>query len=161
MKIKIYCLYIFLFLCIGCAAKKNVTQAHCNYQLKCAGYGHDGTQKVYAWGEGRNLKEAREDALKNAVHGTIFKGVQDEVDGCRKSPLLPNPNARQQHSDYFDAFFSPQGEYVNHVSQVNSGSKDVLRAGKKQLKSQFLVVVNLSSLKRSLKAAGILKGLNY
>lgn len=130
-----------------------------NYEVECMGTGMDGTQLVKVWGFGNKPEDAAYQARKNAVHAMIFKGINGGKPGCMTRPLVTKPGAEVQHADYFNAFFSNGGHYLNFVSQTGDGTMDRIKIDKKQYKVGVVVAVKHAELRRELETAGIIQRL--
>ena len=142
--------------------RKNNVAAFYNYEVQCMGTGMDGTQLIKVWGYGEKPNDAIEQAKKNAVHAVIFKGITAGAGGCMVRPLVTAPGAEQQFEDYFNAFFSERGNYLNFVNLSSDGSidpRDRLKVGK-QFKVGVIVSVSHAQLRKELEAAGVLKKLD-
>lgn len=96
--------------------------------IKCMGTELDGSQTLRVLGYGRNRVDAKEQAMKNAVYAVIFDGVRDGVQGCNLRPLVTEVNARERYEDYFNIFFSDNGEYKNYVSLKDTKKRSADRA---------------------------------
>ncbi len=130
-----------------------------NYEVECMGTGMDGTQLVKVWGYGKKPAVAAYQAKKNAVHAVVFKGINGGKPGCMSRPLITKPGAEVQHGEYFEAFFSDGGHYLNFVSQSGDGTMDRIKVSKKQYKVGVVVSVKHAALRRELETAGIINKL--
>lgn len=161
MKIIIISLFAFGSLLYNCGTTKNSAVFY-NYEVECMGTGMDGTQLIKVWGYGRKPDDAIEQAKKNAVHAVIFKGITSGKPGCMQKPLSTEVGGEQQHQEYYNAFFSKGGKYLNFVSITNDGSinpNDRLKTGS-QYKIGEVVSVSHSLLRKELEAAGVIKKLD-
>ena len=131
-----------------------------NYEVECLGTGTDGTQILKIWGYGKKPDKAILQAKRNAVHAVIFKGIYAGKPGCTKQPLVKDPNAINEHSDYFDAFFEEGGKYLSFVAVSGDGVKESVKVGK-QYKVAIAVSVMKDPLRKELENAGIIKSLNH
>lgn len=150
----IRCIYIIICIsCSSCNLFRNVSIDN-EYQVECLGVELDGSQTLKVMGNGRNRFDAVEQAKKNAVHSTIFKGVNSGREGCYNQPLITNPNSRELNSQYFDDFFSDNGPYSNFVNYEDERiSNKILRGFKfsRRSVSNILVVrVSRNKLKKKL-----------
>lgn len=130
-----------------------------NYEMECMGTGMDGTQLIKVWGYGRKPDDAILQAKKNAVHGVIFKGILAGKPGCMVKPLVTEPGAETKYNEYFEAFFTNGGKYLNFIALSGDGMQDRIKVGK-QYKVGILVSVMHSALRKELEAAGIVKKLD-
>lgn len=105
-----------LILCItGCKSTQLVTATISDYAPTCIGTEHDGSITVKSWGVGKNENDANEQAGKNAVVQTLFKGFFDQEFKIR--PLVNEANAREKYSKYFDNMLKDGGKYKSFVSK--------------------------------------------
>lgn len=88
--------------------------------VRCLGVELDGTQTLRVQGYGRNRRDARMQAKKNAVWAVIFDGIRDGAGGCEMRPLVTEANARERHEDYFNRFFQDSGDWSEYVSLRDS-----------------------------------------
>ncbi len=94
--------------------QRNVAGAY-NYETECIGVEGDGSQTVKGWGSGRNREDAIEQAKKNGLADVLFKGIRSNK-GCNQKPIFFNPDAREKHEDYFNAFFVDDGPYKEFIT---------------------------------------------
>jgi hypothetical protein len=131
-----------------------------NYEVECLGTGSDGTQILKIWGYGKKPERAILQAKRNAVHAVVFKGIYAGQPGCTKRPLVNNPNAEQEHQDYFNAFFDEGGKYLSFVATSGEGVMQSVKVGK-QFKVAIGVSVMKDQLRKELENAQIIKGLDH
>lgn len=129
------------------------------YDIECAGNGAVGTYLVKVWSYSTQKQVAYDQALKNAIHGVIFKGYSGENGCVGQSPLARQNGAEVENADYFKHFFSDGGEYRKYASVVN-GTTDVMIVGR-EYKVGVEVSVKKDDLRRALEEAGVIKSLNY
>ena len=129
------------------------------YELECAGNGVQGTYLVRVWTYDKKQKDAQAACARNAVHGVIFKGFAGG-DGCiGQKALVPTPGAEMENQEFFNLFFSDNGEYRKYVSIV-AGSELCEKVGK-EYRAGAIVSIQKDELRKALEAAGVIKGLNY
>lgn len=101
--------------------------------IRCLGVELDGSQTLRVQGYGRNRSDAKEQAKKNAVWAVVFDGIREGAQGCNMRPLVTEVNARERYEDYFNLFFSDNGEYKKYVSlrdtKKRSGGKSKDKLG--------------------------------
>ena len=129
------------------------TAAYYNYEVECLGVELDGSQTLRAWGEGRNKKDAVEQAKKNAVRAVVFKGIQGGLQGCNTKPVLLEVNAEEKYEDYFNVFFMDNGEYLNSGSMKDEKRTSLFTKDKEKEKSKHFVkyVITVRVLRSELK----------
>ncbi len=134
-----------------------VTQsaAHASFEPTCLGVELDGSQTLRAWGKGRSKSDAIEQAKKNAVNTVLFTGGGGE---CNPTPLVPEVNARERYSAYFNPFFKDGGEYKKYVKEENAGKATRLESKGSSISNYGIIVtVDREKLRRQLEKDGILK----
>lgn len=114
MKKIIFITMLMFVCCVHVNAQKQTIYAR--YSVRCLGVELDGSQTLRVQGYGRNRADAKEQAMKNAVWAVIFDGIKDGVDGCNTRPLVTEVNAKERYEDYFNIFFTDNGEYKKYVS---------------------------------------------
>ncbi|NOR28336.1 MAG: hypothetical protein GQ540_07395 [Lutibacter sp.] len=134
------------------------------YDLECEGIGKQGSKLVKVWSYSKNPKHAISRAMKNAVHGIIFKGYAGGGTGCTPSKALVGSATKvEEHASFFDAFFLDGGEYLKYVSAAtdgNIGPGDRLKVSRREYKIGVVVNVLHGQLRKRLEEEGILRGLS-
>jgi len=131
------------------------------YEVEAVSTGAEGSYLVKVWSYSKKPILAIEQAKKNAVHGIIFRGFAGKVRVSGQKALATDPNIEIEKQEFFDDFFKDGGKYMKFVSLTNDGSiaaEDRLKVGK-EYKIGVIVSVNVSSLRKDLEDAGIIKGL--
>lgn len=119
---------------------------------------------VKVWNYGRKEDITRDNCMRNAIHGILFKGYMPT--GSRmadqgKKPLVPE--GYDAHKKYFDDFFK-SGDYLQYVQLTNKGqmnSGDVIKIAKKEYKVGMVVLVNFNGLRDRLEKDKIVKSLDF
>lgn len=62
--------------------KANRDTKEWRYDVECEGIAKQGSKLVKVWSYSKNPKFAIEQAMKNAVHGMVFKGYSGGGNGC-------------------------------------------------------------------------------
>lgn len=159
---------IFLFIPFVLTAQKGKKKAdkdtyNWRYELEVVATGIQGTYQMKVWSYSKKVDTAIEQAKKNAVHGVIFRGFPANGRVQGKKPLSRNPNLEMEHGDFFRDFFAQGGKYLKFVSVVNNGAiapGDRIKINKKEYKIGVVISVNISSLRKDLEAAGIIKSMS-
>ncbi|MDR0619349.1 MAG: hypothetical protein LBG17_05570 [Bacteroidales bacterium] len=140
--------------------KADKATAQWKYELEGAGVGTQGTYLVKVWTYSKNKNVAIEQCKKNAVHGIIFKGFagNDKVRSGQK-PLAKNPAIEKENADFFKVFFQNGGKYMAFVTCSADAANELIKVGK-EYKAGVVVSVNVSELRKSLEAAGIIRSLS-
>lgn len=125
---------LILFATLSLMSANAQTQiVYARSSIRCIGVELDGSQTLRVQGYGRNRSDAKEQAMKNAVWAVIFEGIRDGVEGCNMRPLVTEVNAKERYEDYFNLFFSDNGEYKKYVSlrdtKKRSGAKSKDKLG--------------------------------
>ncbi len=132
------------------------------YELEAYNTPNKGAVYVKVWSYGPDVTVARDQAMKNAVHGVIFRGVpaNDARRIPAKSPLVADYEVEQNHKAFFDQFFTDGGEYLRYVTKTTSASSDdILKYDKKNYKVGIIVTVQYDALKKMLEKRGIIESL--
>lgn len=131
--------------------------AYGNAQVEYLNSEMDGSVTLRATGQGKNQKDAVEQAKKNALYEVIFNGIRG-AEGSLQRPLIFEVNAREKHSNYFNQFFSDKGPYRDFISMKDQkkGSK-VKIDGDVQVKYIITVRVLVPELKNQLTQDKIIK----
>lgn len=149
-------LYTLLIVVVLLACKpKEYISGYYSYDTECLGKNLDGTQLVKSWGTGMDVKEARENAYKEALRDVLFKGIRNGSEECKVSPLITEVNAMQRHEEYFNSFFSSNGDYRDFIEEQNKKPFKNEDSNKKQAFG-FTLLIDMQSLKSQLQQDQIL-----
>lgn len=155
-KIFLFAIVMLASLCSVSAQTKTIYDRN---SIRCLGTELDGSQTLRVLGYGRNRTDAKEQAMKNAVYAVIFHGIRDGVEGCNLRPLVTEVNARERYEDYFNIFFSDNGEYKNYVSLKDTKKRSADKAKDKVGYSyEMTICVLRSELKARLKKDNVISG---
>ena len=167
---KTYLKYILLFFLVNhLNAQKHDRKSNQNteiwrYEIECAGVGGQGSKLVKVWSYLESPKASESIALKNAVHGIVFKGYSGGVQGCSSfRPLVRDAEVHEEHKRFFKNFFQDGGMYLKFVTSATEGmvdAGDVFKIGKKKFKVGIVVSVQTELLRRHLEKNGIISGLS-
>ena len=138
----------------------NKLGAHYTYETECMGTELDGSYTLKAWGVGRNIVDAREQARKNAVRDVIFKGISKGKEGCEIKPILFELNAYDKYRDYFNKFFADHGafeKFVNYKDKRAGSSAKTRQRTDAEVKYGVIVRVKRAELREKLIQDNILK----
>jgi|GEM_PF-6109514 hypothetical protein len=108
---------------------------------------------VKANGFGKNPKEAKNEAIRNAISSVLFKGVPGS---SVKRPLISQPGARQAHNLFFDPFFADNGPYLDYAVVMSHLAKDRIKV-KSGVQRAIILKVNYLRLQKALEQQGIIK----
>lgn len=145
----------------SCGTQK--TQAYYDYDSKVIGTELDGSYTIRAWGRARNAMDAYTQARKTAVYDVIFNQIQFATGTAPSSsgvlrPLLMEVNAKTKYEDYFNAFFTRDGEFEKYCSMKEKRLFSTkYQKTDAQTQAQVTVCVYRSKLKAKLIEDGILK----
>lgn len=132
------------------------TQAF-RYDIEYVKTAGEGIVEVRVASYAKKQAVALEQCTKNAVHGVIFKGYAGG--GSAQSALSKEAGAEAAHADFYKMFFANGGEYMKYVTAVQSESASYMKVGK-EYKVSETIFVNKKALRKSLEAAGIIRGLS-
>lgn len=141
----------------GSKSKANKDTKQWRYEIECAGTGTAGTYVVKVWSYSKKQAVATNQAVKNAVHGVIFKGVAGGSGCTTQRPLAANPAVEYDRADFFDRFFADGGDFQKYGSAT--GVPETMKVGK-EYKVGVVVSVYKDNLRKALEQAGVIKGLN-
>ncbi|MEW7289913.1 hypothetical protein [Aquimarina sp. 2304DJ70-9] len=134
------------------------------YDVECEGIAKQGSKLVKVWSYSKNPKFAIAQAMKNAVHGIVFKGYAGGGNGCTPfKPLVKNPGVENDHADFFETFFSDEGEFRKYVTAAADGNiapGDRLKVSKREYKIGVVVNVATDQLRKRLESEGIIRSLS-
>ena len=162
MKVKIsFLAAIALAICFitSCRTNHEVSGAVSAMTVETVSLGDrgDGSIVLRAWGSGANMGDAIEQAKRNALHDVLFTGIKRGSRNDRvKRPLIPDVNAEEKYSIYFDPFFSLGGEYKNFVVEEPGSAKRMKSTGLSRDGYGVVVIVDYAKLKQQLLNDGIL-----
>lgn len=132
------------------------------YEIVCTGTGLEGTVLLKVWSFSRKSAMATEQSKKNAVHGVVFKGYANPNGGGTQKPLVKEPLTPEQEQ-YFEVFFSDEGQYLKYVTLSNdaqAGLAERIKVGK-EYKVGVLLAVSKDELRRQLERDGVIKRLDF
>ena len=126
--------------------------------IECLSSELDGSITVRVTGAGKNKRDAKEQAKKNAIFEIIFNGIHDNKLGSNCRPLVTEVNAREKYEDYFNNFFKDKGDYLKYTSEADEKrfSKET-KKNKYENSYRLTIRVLRSELKEHLKKDGIIK----
>lgn len=144
-------------LCLAGCAKEVSTSSYYPSKTTYMNDEGDGSITVRAYGHGRNQKDARAQAAKNALRDVIFRGVTVPGNALLSKPLVTTPNAEEKYQELFNAFFTDGGDYRRFVSsadsKVHSDNKEVNSV---QVKEAVTVRVLRPALRQYLIEKGVI-----
>ncbi len=127
------------------------------YTIQNEAVGDGNTALVCVHSYSKSIEVAREQCLKNAIHGLIFRGAPGKdatVKGL--APLVNNSAVEHEHSDFFQNLFRDGGEYRRYATVASSeGVGSVVKKGK-EYDVRVYVTVQYADLRRRLEQEGIL-----
>lgn len=156
MIVVLLCLVTFCF--AQSKKKANKDTEHFRYEIECAGNGTQGTYLVKVWSYSKKANVAAEQCKKNAVHGIIFKGYTSKNGCVAQRAMASNPGVEMEHAEFFDLFFSENGEYLKYVA-LTAGTQEIIKVGK-EYKVGVVVSVSKDALRKALESAGVIRSLS-
>jgi hypothetical protein len=107
-----------LTVCFAFLSCRSVSHAGNTYSFEpeCLGVAMDGSLTLKVMGIGRNRKDAVNQAKKAAIRDVLFKGIYAGSPECERRPVLPIVNIQKSREDYFNAFFSENGDYLQFAA---------------------------------------------
>lgn len=140
----------------GCGSRRS--QASYDQPSKVLSANYDGSYVIRTQVRARNSALAFTDAQRKAVQEVIFDGVQAGSNGIQDlKPLIYDKNAREKYEDYFNAFFSDNGEWKNYCSLKDRRAfSSTYERTRTQMVQSVTVTVARDALKKRLQADGII-----
>ncbi len=133
------------------------------YDIECEGIAKRGSKLVKVWSYSKNKKHAISHAMKNAIHGIVFKGYAGGEQGCTPlKPLVKSTETETTYKDFFNDFFKDGGEYLKYVSAATDGNiaaGDRLKVSRREYKIGAIVNVQYEQLRKRLEKEGIIRSL--
>ncbi len=127
------------------------------YTIQTEDPGKDHTVIVCVHSYSKSVQVAREQCLRNAIHGLIFRGAPGKNandDGL--APLVNDMDVEQKHSEFFRNLFQDGGEYRRYASVASSGGQgSVVKIGK-EYDVRVYVTVQYNDLRQRLQNEGII-----
>lgn len=155
---------IVLLICSFSASSKDKADKDTDiwrYEIEAVSTGTEGSYLIKVWSYSKKPVLAIEQAKKNAVHGIVFKGFASKQRVSGQKALANDPNIEVEQQEFFKSFFADGGNYMRFVQLTNDGSiaaEDRLKVGK-EYKIGVIVSVNVSSLRKNLEDAGVIREL--
>ncbi|MEG1794176.1 MAG: hypothetical protein RR908_03745 [Rikenellaceae bacterium] len=167
---KLFIILALVCLCFNMdanAKKRKIQKANAQteafrYDIEIESVGIQGTYLVKAWSYSKRSTVAAEQAMKNAVHGVLYKGLAGKTGVSGKAPLLNSPAEIEAFKQYSDAFFGASGEYRKFAELATDGrvaAEDFMKVGR-EYKVGLVVSVKVDALRKDLETRGIIKGLS-
>ncbi len=142
--------------------KMNKDTENWKYEVEIVARGTDGSHQIKIWTHAKSLENALRQSKKNAVHALVFKDIPSKgrIKGTKK---LLNASMDDKKTQFFDKFFTDEGEHQRFITLVNNGKLgpgDRIKIDRKTYKFGVVVSVNTSGLRKYLEKEGIIKGLS-
>ncbi len=147
---------ITLLSLVGCGARRS--QAYYDQPSKLLSANYDGSYVIRTEVRARNSAVAFTDAQRKAVREVIFNGVAAGSNGVQDiKPLVFDKNAQEKYEDYFNAFFSDNGDWKNYCSLHDRRIfTSTYQRTRTQMVQTVTVTVLRDELKKRLQADGII-----
>lgn len=145
------------FALTGCSKKEVSTSSYYPSKTTYMNDEGDGSITVRAYGHGRNRRDAKAQAAKNALRDVIFRGVTVPGNAQLSRPLVTTLNAEEKFRDLFDAFFTDGGDYTRFVSSEDRKARsDNKEKNSVQVKEATTVRVLRPALRQYLIEKGVI-----
>lgn len=141
-------------------ADKNTQEWY--YELEAFSSPYRGSCNVKVWSYGPDIKTARDQAAKNAVHGTIFRGIPGNPDKRLSAlpALVADFSTEEAHRDFFADFFKDGGQYLKYATRtVSAGSDEIVKYSRRNYKVGVIITVQYDALRKMLEQQGITESL--
>ena len=157
-KLKLFSLFILMLSTINVYGGKP-KEVPLKYDIVCAGSALDGYYLVKVSAYADKSSQISNDLVKKcAIHGVLFRGFSGSNGCTSQKPLALSPSTEQEHNDFFKAFFSNGGKYMNYATIID-GSITTEKVGK-QYKITATISIAKTILRNDLEKAGIIKSLS-
>jgi hypothetical protein len=130
---------------------QNRNAGNYKFETECLGVEMDGSQTLKSWGEGKNNRDAIEQAKKIAVRDVIFKGIRNGKSDCEPAPLVGEVNAQKKYEYYFNKFFADGGDFKEFVTSQDQTIADAIFKDKKKADNGVQIGVIVRVLRIELK----------
>jgi hypothetical protein len=149
----ISCIFLLaLFMQVSMITKaQNRNAGNYKFETECLGVEMDGSQTLKSWGEGKNNRDAVEQAKKIAVRDVIFKGIRNGKSDCESAPLVGEVNAQKKYEYYFNKFFADGGDFKEFVTAQDQTIADAVFKDKKKADNGLQIGVIVRVLRIELK----------
>jgi hypothetical protein len=147
---------VFIFSCKSSEKSINTTSAYLNFEtqfVKQESFGTD-CYKIYVSGDSK--KECIKKAKLELIKSILFTGVHTAPN---PKPLVPEVNAIEKYSGFFNSFLRESGQFSEFVSLHKGGKideNDRMKTGERKLMGVELLV-NTIKLKDYLESVGVIK----
>lgn len=142
----------------SCATHRTV--AYSKSEPICIASELDGSYTLRVEGRGKNASDAYDEAGKQAVYAVLFTSVR-WPNGPQKNiePIFyMKQRAYEMNRDYFNAFFSEDGDYKKYITMKEKRSQtSIYNRTNAQVVCNTTVCVYYSQLRERLIADGIIK----
>jgi hypothetical protein len=132
------------------------------YELEAMQTGTQGTYLIKVWTYSKEPMLDLNLVKKNAIHGILFEGFKGKPGIPAQVAIAPDPKVESEKAEFFNAFFSADGDYQKFVTPVNNGAiaaEDRIRVGK-IFKIGVVCSVKAADLRKHLEEAEVIKGLD-
>lgn len=132
------------------------TTVFAQYTIAGCGQGKNGAYMVKVTSVVKNVKNAKDVLLRNAVHGVLFRGFMNTMDGgTNQKPLIEDPSIERTKAEFFKAFWENK-EYERYAHMTPSSLKSVKEKKNYEVSAVFLV--DKESLLHYMEENGIIQG---
>jgi hypothetical protein len=166
----VFLLVLFIGINVNAQRKKRLADKatkEWKYDIECVNTGKKGSKLIKVWSYSKKRKYAISQAMKNAVHGILFKGFAGGGRSCTAfKPLITKEMSKKEYDQFYIDFFGDGkygGEYTKYVTEANDGNigpGDVVKVDKKTYKIGVYVNVMTDLLRKRLEEEGVIKGLS-
>jgi hypothetical protein len=147
-------LFAALFV-VGCKTRQSAS-GYYTYETECLQKAYDGNLVVRSWGKALNNKAAENDAMRKALNDVIFSGIRNGKIDCNVIPVVTEANARINHEEYFNRFFSAKGIYRNFIDIEENRNWELKKRSDYTEVFPFVFRIKMNSLKKQLRTDQIL-----
>lgn len=146
-------IYMIVLLMIGVFGQAQEYQVKSGGKSKTGGYITD--VEVFVKKDPKN--SARELAMKSALRGVMFRGLQSEDGLTDHKPLIQDATVEQTKSAFFNAFFN-EDTYKRYATVIDSSLSTIKNKKTKMYEVSATVIVDKESLLHYLEESNIISG---
>lgn len=144
---------LFFFICLYC----NLIMAQ-SYDIVGCSQGKNGAYLVKVTSQVQDVKTAKDVLRRNAVHGVMFRGFNNKVEGePKQKPLIEDSNVERTKAEFFKTFWGEKS--YERYSQMTATSLRSIKV-KNGYEVTAVILVDKESLYHYLEESGIIKGLS-
>jgi hypothetical protein len=130
------------------------------YEISCKGLGEGGTKQIEIRTFCGKKGDLQTSAMRDCLHGLIFRGVKLGTEECPNRPIIPNSSESDpKHKDFFDRFLYSPSEHSRFFSRLSIAPRGVMKVKKGGYEGNYIVNVDYDALVDYLEQNDVIKKL--